>query len=404
MAVCQEVVAAEPGVQGRFVRDRLTWHSYLFYGFWSYAWCMFGPAMPFLRSELGFNYSVAAVHFSAMASGLLLAGLIGHKVLKATGSAVSIWTGISALGAGLALLAWGGNVIATIAGGFLVGSGGAFSGQAIVAGLSERFGAERPRAIAELNVSTSVFGTISPFVFSTIIGAGLPWRYAILAGVSLHLLLCLCSRGVGFGKLELADKEAPVAGKLPFAYWVFFAVVFFSVAGEWSIGFWCAEFLEKSVHMSRASACGAFAYFSAAMLAGRWLGSLIISGRRTPPLLVGSTVLCIFGFLLFWLGKNYVVNLSGLALLGLGSANIYPLSLSAAIAASPGLTAQAASRMFLSTGSAILLAPLTLGALADRLGIYNAHAIVGVLLALAALLAIVVAVLPPRRHVAIEPM
>jgi len=69
----------------------------------------------------------------------------------------------------------------------------------------------------------------------------------------------------------------------------------------------------------------------------------------------------------------------------LGEANVYPLALSAAIGAAGSNGTRAAARMSLSTGSAILLAPLILGALADSLGLFSAHAIVFALLLLAAI-------------------
>src|ERR1700728_3330400 len=62
-------------------RDRLTWLSYCLYGFWSFAWGLFSPLMPFLRAELKLNYSTAALHFSALALGLLIAGLSGSRIL-----------------------------------------------------------------------------------------------------------------------------------------------------------------------------------------------------------------------------------------------------------------------------------------------------------------------------------
>ena len=68
--------------------------------------------------------------------------------------------------------------------------------------------------------------------------------------------------------------------------------------------------------------------------------------------------------------------LAGLFLTGLGIGGVYPLGVSAAIAAAPGNTDAAAARLAIGGGGAILVAPFVLGALADRVGIGTAFGIV----------------------------
>jgi fucose permease len=77
------------------------------------------------------------------------------------------------------------------------------------------------------------------------------------------------------------------------------------------------------------------------------------------------------------------VSLTGLFLTGLGIANLYPITLSLALGLAPGRSDTASARATLAVGTAIMLAPLALGALADALGLQAAHAVVPALLALA---------------------
>ena len=86
------------------------------------------------------------------------------------------------------------------------------------------------------------------------------------------------------------------------------------------------------------------------------------------------------GFLLFWIGANRFLSLSGLFITGLGVASLYPLILSLALSAADGNTVQAGARATLASGTAILALPLALGGLADAVGIRSAYAIVLVLL------------------------
>jgi fucose permease len=92
------------------------------------------------------------------------------------------------------------------------------------------------------------------------------------------------------------------------------------------------------------------------------------------------------GFLLYWLAPTHVLSLVGLAITGLGTANIYPLSYSQALGAADEKAGLAAARMSLSTGTAVLTTPLLLGAIGDRYGIEKAFAVVAILMTLATIL------------------
>ncbi|HEY9868780.1 MAG TPA: MFS transporter [Candidatus Obscuribacterales bacterium] len=389
-SVAQEVSPAWGDEPVAFTRDRLTWLVYLLYGSWCLAWGFFGPIMPFLRVELGLNYAQAALHFSALALGVLLAGLVGHRVIQHLGLAGTIKAGVSAIAAGIFCVLLGGAAAVTVGGALLASTGGTFMAQAIVAALNKRFGDHRGKAIAELNVSGSTFAAIAPLTVAAILSLGMGWKAAFAVPLALLGALLLLSRAADVGSLSLQPVDGGHLPALPRAYWLYFVVIFLSVAGEWSVGFWCPEFIEKVVHTSRVDACNALSVFMAAMLAGRIAGTRLIGGAASPWLLSCSVLSAACGFLVFWLSKNMIGCLAGLTILGLGNANVYPLALSAAIGVSGKNGTKAAARMSLSTGSAIFLAPLILGMMADSLGLFWAHALVACLFVLAAIVTLAV--------------
>jgi MFS family permease len=65
-----------------FRRDELTWFAFGMLGFYSYLLSGLGPLMPSLREELGLSYTIASLHFSAFAGGMILAGLVGDRVVR----------------------------------------------------------------------------------------------------------------------------------------------------------------------------------------------------------------------------------------------------------------------------------------------------------------------------------
>jgi fucose permease len=86
------------------------------------------------------------------------------------------------------------------------------------------------------------------------------------------------------------------------------------------------------------------------------------------------------GFLVYWLSGNFALALAGLFVTGLGVASLYPLILSLAIETAPELSALATTRASLASGLAILALPLTLGRVADAVGIRSAYAVMLVVL------------------------
>ena len=86
---------------------------------------------------------------------------------------------------------------------------------------------------------------------------------------------------------------------------------------------------------------------------------------------------------MLWPATTSVQAVAGLGLLGLGVGNLFPLALSVAVALAPGRAGPASGRAVTMTSLAILLAPLTVGTLADATSLKAALGIVPVLLLLA---------------------
>jgi fucose permease len=116
------------------------------------------------------------------------------------------------------------------------------------------------------------------------------------------------------------------------------------------------------------------------MITARIFGSRIIQ-RFSPRAMISISILIAgTGFLFFWLGTSVLFGLTGLFIVGLGIANLYPFIVTLALNAAQGETIQAGARNTLASGTAILALPLALGRLADTFGIRPAYGIVLILL------------------------
>jgi MFS family permease len=179
-----------------------------------------------------------------------------------------------------------------------------------------------------------------------------------------------------------------VAGRLPAAYWVRASLVAVSVAIEFCVVFYAAELLHAAgLAVDRAAA--ALTVFYLGELAGRLAGARLTrrwSGGRSRVLVAAALAVAAAGFVTFWLGGRSPAALAGLAVTGLGVANLYPLALGLAMAAAPGDSGRAAARTQVLAGVAVLAAPFALSLMADAWGVSRAFAIEPALITLAALL------------------
>jgi fucose permease len=171
--------------------------------------------------------------------------------------------------------------------------------------------------------------------------------------------------------------------------------VFLGVSIEWCIAFWGADFLRNTVGLSRVNASTIMSVFFLAMVIGRAVGSRLTRSVPLETLLPLAVGIAMIGFVPFWLAPLPLLNITGLFIAGLGVANLFPLTLSAASSSVlPHQTDVASSRITLAAGTAILVTPQVLGSLADQVGIQNAFGIGAI-----CLIVIMSAVLVTRRMV-----
>src|SRR5512136_1462866 len=105
-----------------FHRDPFTWLAYLLLAFYGYFLNGLGPITPFLKDELRLSYTVASLHFTAFAVGILLVGLVGHRPVRRMGRWRSLWAGAAGLSLGALLLIAGRNSVVTIGAAFAMGA------------------------------------------------------------------------------------------------------------------------------------------------------------------------------------------------------------------------------------------------------------------------------------------
>ena len=365
--------------------------TYGLVGFFAFMETVLGPIMPFLRTELDVDYTTASLHFSAFAIGAVLLGLFGDRLSAWWGRRTSLWGGAFAMGAGGVFLVSVPSPWGTIPAAFVMGLSGALVIVTSQALLSDRHGEFGAVAVTESNITASACAIAAPLLVGAFAAAGLGWRTAFAVPVAALVLLALVFlfRPPDLTRTMAKGEGQAVGLALPPRYWALWALVALGVASEWCVAYWGADFLADGTGLSRAAAATSLTTFFAAMLGGRIASSRLARFLPTMLLLAATLGLALVGFPLFWFSPGSILTLAGLFVTGLGIGGVYPLGVSAAIAAVPGNSDAAAARLSIGGGGAILVAPFVLGALADRIGIATAFGIVIPMLLAALALALV---------------
>jgi fucose permease len=376
-------ITATPMTAAGFRRDAATWANYLALGLFSYFLGIQGNVMPFLRDAFALNYRLVSLHPAALAAGLIVCGLVGERAVVGLGRRGALALALAGICGGAAMLGLARTPAVSLAGCLLIGAPGGLVLVVVPAALAERHGTNRAIAFGEANATSYAASLVATLAIGLFTASGQSWRNSLALGVELA--------AIGVARYATTPISAPkppgraAFGRLPAAYWAYWATLFCVIALEYCTLLWSPEVLERVQGLSRSGAATAAAAFSAAMLSARLFTAPLL--RRAPPqrLLVASLALTLPGFLAYWAAPLPALSVVGLFALGLGVALLYPLTLGFAIGAAGRLSDAASARASLASGLAILSMPTLLGALADAVGLQRACLILPALTAAAAL-------------------
>jgi fucose permease len=365
----------------KFRRDRLTWIAYGMLAWFAYLQAAPGLAVAHLRDEFDLSYSTGGLHVAAFAGGAMLAGMVPARLERVFGRRTVFWSAAAVMGAGAIGLVAGRAAEVTIGSVLILGVGGGLLLVTIQAVLADHHGERRGIALTEANVAASIGYVMLIGVLSLTAMLHAGWRVALLASLTVPVLAWWSNRRLG---IDAPPPSRVAQGRLPGVIWIAAAMLFCTTAAEWSIIAWGASFVEDAADVSTDTAVAMMAGFFGAVVAGRTLGSWLARLHDPERLLALALAVTAGGFAILWPSTELGQALVGLSLLGIGLGNLFPLGTSVTIALAPEQAVLASGRVVAMTSFAGLLAPLTVGPLADATSLTAALGVVPVLLALAA--------------------
>jgi MFS family permease len=355
-----------------FRRDRLTWVAYVVGAWFAYLQAAPGLVVVHLRDELDLSYAAGGLHVAAFAAGSTVAGLVSARLEGWLGRRKLLWSAAALLGAGVVGLTVGSIVEVTVGSVLVMGIGGGLVLGTVQAALADHHGEFRTVALAEENVAASISYLTLAGVLSLAAALRLGWRVALLASLVVPIVAWWCSRRVS---IEAPPPSHAVAGRLPVVFWIAAAMLFCTTAAEWCVTAWGATFVQDAAGVSSATAVAVMAGYFGGVLVGRTLGSRLARQYGPARLLAIALGVTAAGFAVLW---------PSTAPLGIGLGNLFPMGVSLAVALAPRQSALASGRVVAMSSFAVVLAPLTVGTLADVTSLKMALGVVPVMVVLAA--------------------
>lgn len=373
-------MAADAHARGRFTRTPTTWAAYLLLGYFAYLQTLPGPLLPFLQRDLHLSYSAGGLHVGAFASGIMVAGFLHSWITARVWGRWLWWGGAAGMAMGGCGVALGQQLAETVASCAVMGLCGGTLLITIQTVLALTHGARRAQALTEANVMASLGSSVAALAVGALSGWGLSWRLSALLAVGVLALLAACFRDAPLPRRPVHHSATPTAGALPALFWLYWAASLCGLAAEACLGYWGAAYLHGVDGLPLSTAATLMSLYLAVGIGARVGGSWAVRRWSSRLLLVPATLVALVGFLVFWRASAAPVVVAGLCLAAVGIANLFPFSLATVLGVAQTQAGAASARLSLGAGLALLVAPLVVGAVADRNGLQAAYGLVPLLL------------------------
>jgi MFS family permease len=347
---------------------RLSLAGYLLYGF--------GYVVPLLRRDLGLSESLAGLHATAIAVGIILSGLAGDRFARRLGADGAGRSAVLAVAAAGFSVAFAPHVVVSLVAGLFFG----FFAGVVLSSVNQQLSALGGRAasvaLARANLSALVATLLAPLAIATLDDIGVGGRLGLLVPLPLIGLIEVANWRRRIGGPPVADLRSgqdPAADRLSGAYWRAWVVLVLVIAIEFSIVFWASSLIGVRTGAGTSEATTAAAAFLLGMIVARAAVSTGLGTRTSRAgVMTFALLLVVVGIVGTWQATSVALSAVALFVAGLGVGPLYPVGVAFSLSLVTGAPEAAAARTTLASGVAILSAPFILAVAAEQVGLVNA--------------------------------
>lgn len=343
---------------------------------------LLGSAWPVMRADLGADFTVAGYIIMTVQACTIVSSLLSNRLLLRFGTGRITLVSVAMTAAAL----FGYSLAPSVGWLFVCAVPLGFGGGNVDAALNH-FVAQHYAAkhMSWLHCFWGVGATTGPAIMALMLAQGAGWRtgyttIAIIQAVLVVVLLLslpLWKRAAPAPTAAPADEaeaSAPVRGnrealRVPLVKLALVSFVFFC-ATETTAGLWTSSYLVATHGVSGAEAARAVSLFYGGITGGRFISGFLAMTLASHVLIRAGQLTCVLGAGLLMLPISPTVAVAGIALIGLGTAPIFPSMLHETPRRFGAAAAQAVMGLqmaFAYVGSTCF--PPLFGALASRTGL-----------------------------------
>lgn len=288
---------------------------------------LLGIAWPFMSARSGVPLDALGVLLIGFTAGYLSTSSTSGKIMKSM--SLGMLLAGSCMMTALSLLtyaltdAWYLIIVASV----FLGSGGGAIDSSINTFAAARFSAS---TVNWLHAFYGMGATTGPLLITLMLASGFPWYHGYLTVAAIQMLLALLFFFTqGRWQVSPGAEEHHVTSeyfqtlKLPIV-WIYMLIFFLYTGVEQGFGQWLFTILTKSRGLDEERAgLWASAYWGSLTI-GRIVFGIVLTRIPVNRVLIGAVLGIVAGVVLFALNLNSAFNLSGIAILGIANAPVFP--------------------------------------------------------------------------------
>jgi len=334
------------------------------------------PRIADIQAGLGIDDATLGMALTTAAVGGLIVNLGAGRIIQAAGTKAVIVLGIPALAVLTAMVAWVSNLWLLFPN--LLVMGGVFS----LINVAINLEADRVEAATGRRVMNLCHGVWSAGMLITALGG--TGARAIEMSSAMHLALIIpltvvvtaatlvrmeASPPAPDDKMEGPRAALPTRRTLMLVAFGLSAGIAQSATQNWSV-----IFMEQVLASPDWVATLPLSAYLVAMTIGRFFADGWLERWGGRPVALILSLISLLGCLAVILAPNFWIALSGFALMGVGTAVLFPMMVTGAARSTSRSAAEAVSAVLLLTGVAMMIAPALMGWIAENYGLRAAFA------------------------------
>jgi fucose permease len=365
---------------------RLAWSSLALY---AWASVLTGANLPDIVKTFNLNPFLAGLLVAVPAFGFTTAGLVGGYLSKWIGLQRLLALGASGMTLSLLLGAISYPSLSLFLAVFCIGLFGGMLETACNGLIAELNVGKAARELNRLHIFFGIGAFVSPLIVTTLLALNMVWRvnYAI-AGIMAILLAGILTLQINRSKITTNTShlhEFVNLAKTPAAIRVWVGAFLF-VASELGFSNWIVTYLRQRPGFSPELASISLSIFWLAMLAGRYINTLLPVIQKDRYVIVVEAFGSALFLLLSFLSKDVVLSISAIVMIGFFMAGLLPWLLAYANERNPGHAGSISGFVQSGVGAGMLIGPALIGIFAQYLNLPLAMGITVVFISLLGLI------------------